>query len=67
MACERVKGFLSQQPGVELVVRDVDEDDAAYDALMAMGYRSVPITIIGTRVIKGFDVQALNEALHAGA
>jgi glutaredoxin len=67
MACERVKGFLSQQPGVELVVRDVDEDDAAYDELMAMGYRSVPITIIGGTVIKGFDATLLNEAVHAGA
>lgn len=67
MACERVKGFLSQA-GVDVIVRDVDEDPAAYDELLARGWRTVPMTIIGDHVIRGFDPAALREALsHAKA
>ena len=47
-------------------VRVVDEDDAAYDELLALGYRSVPVTVIGTSIIKGFDPDALARALDAG-
>ena len=46
------------------MVRDVDEDDGAYDELMSLGWRSVPITMIGDRAIKGFDPVALREALQ---
>ena len=38
--------------------------DAAYDALMAMGARAVPVTVIGDRVIIGFDRAKLREALE---
>jgi glutaredoxin len=54
MACERVKGFLSQA-GAAIEVRDVDEDPSAYDELIARGYRTVPLTIIGGEAIRGFD------------
>ena len=62
MACERVKGFLSQA-GVEFTVRDVDEDPSAYDELLARGWRSVPMTVIGDSVIRGFDAEALKTAI----
>ncbi len=42
----------------------VDEDDAAYDDLLALGYRTVPVTMIGATVVKGFDPAALAEALE---
>ena len=42
---------------------NVDEDDSAYDQLIALGYRTVPITVIGQRTVKGYDVPALTEAL----
>lgn len=45
--------------------RDVEEDEAAYDALMALGVRSVPATVIDGRVIRGFDEAALRAALSA--
>ena len=45
--------------------RNVDEDEAAYDELIARGYRTVPITIVGDRVVKGFDPAALAEAIEA--
>jgi glutaredoxin len=57
-----VKEFLSQH-GVRFKVRVVDEDDAAYDDLLKLGYRSVPVTVIGGTVVKGFDPVALSQAL----
>ena len=46
-------------------MRLVDEDEAAYDALLALGYRAVPVTVIGERVVQGFDPAALTTALEA--
>ena len=46
------------------MVRDVDEDDGAYDELVGLGWRAVPVTVIGDRAIKGFDPVALREALQ---
>ncbi len=34
-------------------------DVAACDALMELGYRRVPVTIIGDAVIQGFDADIL--------
>ncbi|MEI6669342.1 MAG: glutaredoxin domain-containing protein [Acidobacteriota bacterium] len=62
MACERVKGFLSQA-GVQVRLRDVDQDPAAYDELLARGWRSVPITLLGDAVVRGFDPVALQAAI----
>ena len=59
-----MKEFLSQR-GVAFSVRLVDEDDGAYDALLALGYRSVPVTVAGDRVVTGFDPEALTSALEA--
>ncbi|HEX9407694.1 MAG TPA: glutaredoxin family protein [Thermoanaerobaculia bacterium] len=59
-----MKEFLSHA-GHTFTVRVVDEDDEAYDALLALGYRTVPVTVIGDRIIKGFDPQALRAALEA--
>jgi glutaredoxin len=57
-----VKEFLSRA-GYEFTVRLVDEDDDAYDALLRLGYRTVPLTVIGDRVVVGFDREALQNAL----
>jgi glutaredoxin len=59
-----VKEFLSQQ-GKAFVVRNVDEDDEAYDDLIALGYRSVPVTLIGATIVAGYDRAALVNALAA--
>ena len=45
--------------------RNVDEDDAAYDELVARGWRTIPVTVIGEQVVKGFDAAALNAAITA--
>jgi glutaredoxin len=59
-----VKEFLSRA-GVPFTAHNVDEDDRAYDELIARGWRTVPVTVIGERVVKGFDADALTAALAA--
>lgn len=58
-----VKEFLSRA-GKSFTVRAVDDDDKAYDDLIALGYRTVPVTVIGTTIVKGFDPKALAKALE---
>jgi glutaredoxin len=59
-----VKEFLSHA-GVPFTAYNVDEDDAAYDALLARGWRTVPVTLIGDEAVKGFDAAALTAAIEA--
>ncbi|MBI2833159.1 MAG: glutaredoxin family protein [Acidobacteria bacterium] len=57
-----MKEFLSRE-GHTFVDRNVEEEPDAYDELVALGFRVVPVTLIGGRSIKGFDPAALGEAL----
>jgi hypothetical protein len=50
---------------VPFTAHNVDEDGRAYDELIARGLRIVPVTVIGDRVVKGFDVDALTAAVAA--
>ena len=59
-----VKEFLSRE-GHPFETKNIEEDDAAYDELMKLGARSVPVTVIGDQVITGFDQARLREALTA--
>jgi glutaredoxin len=59
-----VKEFLSRA-GHSFTERVVDEDDAAFEALMDLGYQSVPVTVIGEKIVQGFDPKALAKALAA--
>ena len=59
-----VKEFLSHA-GHQFRVRLVDEDEGAYDELIALGYRAVPVTVIGDQIVTGFDPVALTKALAA--
>lgn len=60
-----MKEFLSRA-GHTFTVRKVDEDDGAYEALMALGYRTIPVTIIGETIVRGFDPAALTKAIEHG-
>ncbi len=42
---------------------NVDEDQRAYDELIARGWRTVPVTIIGERTLKGFNPVELASAV----
>jgi glutaredoxin len=59
-----VKEFLSQA-GVPFTAYNVDEDEKAYDDLIARGWRTVPVTIIGDESVTGFDAAALEKAIAA--
>jgi glutaredoxin len=61
-----VKEFLSREQRA-FTVRNVEEDESAYETLMSLGFRVVPVTVIDGRVIKGFDEPALRAALDASA
>jgi glutaredoxin len=59
-----VKELLSRE-GVPFTAYNVDEDDRAYDQLLALGLRTVPVTLIAGRTLKGFDPVALADAVSA--
>jgi glutaredoxin len=59
-----VKEFLSREE-VPFTAYNVDEDDRAYDDLVARGFRTVPVTIIGDRALKGYDPETLAAAVAA--
>jgi hypothetical protein len=50
---------------VPFTERNVEEDDAAYGELIALGFRTVPVTVVGDAVVKGFDAAALHAAIAA--
>ena len=57
-----MKEFLSRA-GYRFTERNVEEDAAAYAELMALGVRTVPLTVVDGTTIKGFDQAALQAAL----
>ena len=59
-----MKEFLSRE-GHEFTTMNVEQDDSAYEALLALGFRVVPVTIVNGQAIKGFDEPALRAALTA--
>jgi glutaredoxin len=59
-----VKEFLSRE-GHPYQVKNIEEDDSAYDELVALGARAVPTIVIGNEVITGFDQARLRAALAA--
>ena len=54
---------LLSQAGVPFTAHNVDEDEKAYDDLIARGWRTIPVTVFGGRVVKGFDAAALQQAI----
>ena len=61
-----MKEFLSRE-GHTFESKNIEEDDAAYDELMALGARAVPVTVIDKQVVIGFDQARLRAALAASA
>jgi glutaredoxin len=59
-----VKEFLSRA-GVPFTAHNVDEDEAAYDAVIARGFRTVPVTIVGDRALTGYKPTELAAAVDA--
>jgi glutaredoxin len=57
-----VKELLSRE-GMPFTAHNVDEDEAAYDDLVARGWRTIPVTIIGERAIEGFNPVEIADAI----
>jgi len=61
-----VKEFLSRERRT-FTVRNIEDEPEAYDELIAMGFKVVPVTIIDGHAIKGYDERALRHALADAA
>jgi glutaredoxin len=57
-----VKEFLSRN-GLEFTVRNIDDDADAFNALVALGLMTIPVTIVDDVVVRGFDEKKLRAAL----
>ncbi|NLJ34495.1 MAG: glutaredoxin family protein [Firmicutes bacterium] len=60
--CTLVKEYLEEKD-VDFRVIDVTVDQEGREEFVRKGYRGVPVTIIGTEEITGFDVPKLEKAL----
>ena len=59
-----MKEFLSRA-GRPFDVKNVDEDPEALNEMVAMGLMTIPVTIVGDYVVRGYDEKRLREALAA--
>jgi glutaredoxin len=57
-----VKELLSREQRT-FTVRNVEDDESAYEELTSKGFRVVPVTFVNGRAVKGFDEPALRAAL----
>jgi hypothetical protein len=57
-----VKEFLSRN-GFEFEVRNPEEDQEAMNEMIALGLMTIPVTIVGDIVVRGFDEKGLRAAL----
>ena len=65
-ACKKTKAWLATQ-GVQLEERDIDKDPRALAELVAIAGKdpAIPVTVIGKKVVGGFDPVELQRALAA--
>ncbi|MGE5704996.1 MAG: glutaredoxin family protein [Clostridia bacterium] len=52
--CKQVKAFLDSQ-SIAYEERNIDENQAYFDELSQMGMMSVPVTVIGSKQVLGFN------------
>ena len=62
MFCGKVKEFLSQKH-IQFEDRDITKDPSAIAELQKLGFMTTPVTVVGEKVIVGFDQAKLDEAL----
>ena len=60
--CTMAKDYLNEK-GVEFEEKNVQNDAAARDELISMGYTGVPVLVIGEEEIVGFDRARIDAAL----
>ena len=57
-----VKGYLSRS-GFDFTEHNVSTDMNSQKELLSMGYRSTPVSVIGSEVIVGYNKPKIDEAL----
>ncbi len=62
MFCARVKEYLSQKQ-IQFDDHDITKEPSAISELKKLGFMTTPVTVIGDKVIVGFDEAKLDEAL----
>ncbi|HWO39174.1 MAG TPA: glutaredoxin family protein [Candidatus Acidoferrum sp.] len=62
MFCGQVKEYLSQKQ-VQFDDRDITKDPSAILELQKLGFMTTPVTVVEDKVIVGFDVPKLDQAL----
>lgn len=61
-ACEATKAWLTSN-GVKFKLRNISEDEEWKEKVLQMGFSSVPVTVIGEKIVAGFNPSALAEVL----
>ena len=62
MFCRQVKEYLSQKQ-IQFDDRDITKDPSAILELQKLGFMTTPVTVVDDKVIVGFDMPKLDEAL----
>ncbi len=57
-----MKEFLSRA-GYPFTTKNIEEDHDAYSELLALGFRSIPVTIVDGEAVQGFNEVKLRAAL----
>ena len=60
-----MKEFLSRN-GLDFTVKNVDADTDAFNEMVALGLMTIPVTVVGDIVIRGYDEKRLRAALGLG-
>ena len=63
MFCGQVKKCLSQRR-IQFEDRDITKDPSTLLELQKLGFMTSPVTVVEDKVIVGFDVQKLDDALN---
>jgi len=59
-----VKVYLSRKD-IPFAEYNISEDREALNRLVGMGYRTTPVTVIGTQTVVGYSPAKLDDALRA--
>ena len=62
MFCGKVKEYLSQKQ-IQFDDRDITKNPSAILELQKLGIMTTPVTVVDDKVIVGFDVSKLDQAL----
>jgi glutaredoxin-like protein NrdH len=62
--CKQLKAYLTEQ-NVSYEERNVDESEAYFEELQAIGMMSLPVTVIGEFNILGMNTTRIQKALAA--